>query len=161
MLPNKNTRLAALGIILFTITVLGVAEAESDVAKVESALVPQIGGDEELSKQHCDDTPETLDACRSFIKGFLQGALLTDTAILESMYSDNNASSFTERAIKTRISQRAEPPTTLAGFCLPANRTILDLANETLDHVKHSERNSKDLAQNVYNSLKKDYPCGT
>lgn len=109
------------------------------------------------TKQHCLDDEKTMAACRSFIKGFLQGALLTDSAIIASL--EKKEPTFSERAIRTRVGNKVAPPTALAGFCLPANRSILELAEITLDHVKKSERNSVELAKNVYKTLKTDYPC--
>lgn len=108
-------------------------------------------------KPHCLDDEETMAACRSFIKGFIQGALLTDTAIIESL--EKAEPTFSERAMRTRLGNKLTSPTALAGFCLPADRSILELAEITLDHVKDSERNSVELAKNVYQTLKTDYPC--
>lgn len=131
----------ALVLILFTPAVIGAAEDKT----IDSR------------KQHCSDSEETMSACRSFIKGFLQGALLTDTAIINSI--EKTEPGFAERAFRTRIGSRYSSPTALAGFCLPDDRSILELAEETLDHVKASERNSNELAKNVYKSLRTDYSC--
>lgn len=127
------------------------ADIKSKIIAIDSTE-PTING-----KRLCLDNVEAMSACRSFIKGFLQGALLTDTAIIESI--EKAEPSFSSRAIRTRIGSRSSAPTELAGFCLPADRTIFQIAEETLDHVKSSERNSVELAENVYQSLKKDYPC--
>lgn len=150
-------RILALTMSIFALTSIGTAQALQPTT-LKSKIVA-IDADETSAsdKQQCSDSDETMSACRSFIKGFLQGALLTDTAILESIKS--NEPSFAERAIRTRLGKRPSSPTELAGFCLPAGRSILELAEETLDHVKASERNSAELAKNVYNSLKIDYPC--
>jgi hypothetical protein len=78
-------------------------------------------------------------------------------AIIKSI--DESEPTLAERAFKTRLGTRASSPTALAGFCLPEQRTVLDIAEETLNHVKDSERNSVQLASNVYRSLKTDYPC--
>lgn len=156
MFPNAQSRFIALAIAIAALITIGVAQSQS---QVRSFSVPSIGGDEELAKQHCDDSSDTMDACLSFIKGFLQGALLTDTAIIQSIEAQQANKSFSQRALKTRLGRNSDSPTSLAGFCLPPERTILDLAQETLDHVSHSERNSLELAQNVYQSLQTDYPC--
>ncbi len=112
----------------------------------------------ESGRHQCLDNPEAMSACRSFIKGFLQGALLTDTAIIKSIIEDSEPT-YAERASRTRLGRKSNQPTALAGFCLPEDRSILELAEETLGQVKESERNSVELAQNVYRSLKANYPC--
>jgi len=152
-------RILTLTLIIFALAVVGAAEALQAERKALQSKVVAIDVDDNIGggKQECAQDDETMDACRSFIKGFLQGALLTDTAIIESI--EDNESSYSERALRTRLGKRSSSPTALAGFCLPADRTILELAQETLDHVKYSERNSVELAQNVYKSLKVDYPC--
>ncbi len=122
---------------------------ESKISAIDEVTVQ--GG-----KLFCLDDDITMKDCLSFIKGFLQGALLTDTAIIKSIKEAEP--SYAERAFRTRLGKRSSP-TALAGFCLPEDRSILDIAEETLDHVKGSERNSAELAKNVYSSLKKDYPC--
>jgi len=106
--------------------------------------------------QRCKDNSQAMSACRSFIKGFIQGALLTDAAIIKSI--EKTESSYAERAIRTRLGNRSSP-TALAGFCLPNDRTLLELAEETLGHVKNAKRNSAELAEKVYASLKVDYKC--
>jgi hypothetical protein len=105
----------------------------------------------------CVDDEATMADCLSFIKGFLQGALLTDTAIIKSI--NNSAPALAERAFANNSGKLASAPTALAGFCLPQARSVLDIADETLEQVKGSERNSAQLAKDVYDSLKKDYPC--
>ncbi len=158
MLPNLKTRLIALSLIILSLAVLGIAEA-SEAQANEANVVINAPGEDDLAKQHCEDSKEAMSACRSFIKGFLQGALLTDAAILENIEAAKDRSTFKQRALKTRVSGRSSSPTELAGFCLPVQRTILDLANETLDHVKQSKLNSRELAKSVYASLKTDFPC--
>lgn len=136
--------LTALAVTLFTVSSMDVAQAQKPVTS-------------NASKHQCLDSAEAMSACRSFIEGFLQGALITDTAIIESI--ETQEPTYAERAIRTRLGNRSSQPTELAGFCLPANRSILELTEETLGHVKASKRNSAELAKNVYNSLKVDYPC--
>jgi len=153
----KNTILA-LTIISFGLTTATTVNG-SQVNPIASKIVAiDLDDTSASSTQQCSDSEQAMSSCRSFIKGFLQGALLTDTAIIKSI--ENTEPSFTERAFRTRLGKRSNSPTALAGFCLPADRSMLELAQETLDHVKASERNSAELAKNVYNSLKVDYPCG-
>lgn len=150
----------------FTITLLSLltltlfnasaAHAQSEpIAKPKGTAMTEVTV--VVDKLRCSDDTDAMEDCLSFIKGFLQGAILTDTAIIKSI--DESEPTLAERAFKTRLGTRASSPTALAGFCLPEQRTVLDIAEETLDHVKDSERNSVQLASNVYRSLKTDYPC--
>lgn len=140
---------------LLTFTAAALAQNQTNL---ESKVVALDSSTETTaSKQYCADNEQTMSACQSFIKGFLQGALLTDTAIIKSIESVEPT--YAERAFRTRLGKRSKSPTALAGFCLPAGRSIRELASETLDHVKDSELNSTELAKNVYNSLKVDYRC--
>jgi len=147
---------ALLSLLTFTLFNVGTTHAQSEpIAKPKGAAMTEVTV--VVDKLRCLDDAEAMEDCLSFIKGFLQGALLTDTAIIKSI--DESEPTLAERAFKTRLGTRASSPTALAGFCLPEERTVLDIAEETLDHVKGSERNSVQLASNVYNSLKTDYPC--
>lgn len=150
-------RLLALSFILFSLAVIGTAQAQQPSHSKATLISIDSNEPTKSGKHQCLDNAEAMSACRSFIKGFLQGALLTDTAIIESIEQDEPT--YAERAMQTRLGKRSNQPTALAGFCLPENRTILDIAEETLLHVKTSERNSAELARNVYESLKVDYPC--
>lgn len=141
-----NTRFFMLLTVL-TFSLLSLVKAQTLAEKTQTAT----------SLELCSTNAETMLSCRSFISGFLQGSLLTDAAIIDSINS--NKESFFERAIRTRLGKREDPPTAIAGFCLSEERTIVDLAEEMLDQVKDSPRNSAQLAQNVYDSLKQDYPC--
>ncbi|MFT4630159.1 MAG: hypothetical protein ACI9WC_001125 [Arenicella sp.] len=153
----KN-QLIALTFTLFFLSTIGTAAAQSTQAK-DSKIIEIDTNDSNIpGVQRCADSIQSMSACRSFIKGFIQGALLTDTAIIKSI--ESTEPTIAERAFKTRLGSRVNrTPTALAGFCLPEGRTILDIAEETLDHVKDSERNSVELATKVYESLKVDYPC--
>ena len=62
--------------------------------------------------------------CQLYIAGFLDGALLTDSAIIDSLATSQ--SDFFERAYRTRLGagRAPPPPTLLAEFCLPANLPV-------------------------------------
>jgi hypothetical protein len=145
------------GVGSFSLAAIGSAEAKAPASLSSKIIAIDSQKLSSGATQHCSDDKQTMSACLSFIKGFLQGALLTDAAIIKSI--ESTEPTFAERAIRTRLGRRASPPTELAGFCLPADRPILSLAQETLDHVKYSKRNSVELANNVYKSLQVDYPC--
>ena len=68
------------------------------------SLLSAVKAQTTTSLELCSKNAETMLSCRSFISGFLQGALLTDVAIIDSINS--NKQSFTERAIRTRLGKR-------------------------------------------------------
>lgn len=113
----------------------------------------------QASSLSCMDSEETRNSCKSFITGFLQGALLTDEAIITTIHQNANESSFKDRALRTRLGNDKTPPTLLAGFCLPSEHSVSEIAAKTLEHVSNSEPNSDQLAIDVYNTLKNKYAC--
>jgi hypothetical protein len=148
--------IALLSLLTLTLFSASAAHAQSQlIAKPKEKAMTEVIV--VVDKLRCLDDTDAMEDCLSFIKGFLQGAILTDMAIIKSI--DESEPTLAERAFKTRLGTRASSPTALAGFCLPEQRTVLDIAEETLTHVKDSERNSVQLASNVYRSLKTDYPC--
>ena len=144
-------------LVIFSLCLLNSVKAERSLNETVEAQLLAEKGQTVTSRVLCSENDTTMSSCRSFITGFLQGALLTDTAIIDSY--EKNEQSFSKRAMRTRLGNRGDTPTARAGFCLPSNRTINSLVEETLGHVKASPQNSAELAQNVYQSLKKDYPC--
>lgn len=148
----------AIGLMLLAITVVGVAQAQENQSLKSKVVEIDAKDSAGSGVQRCADNPQAMSACRSFIKGFIQGALLTDAAIINSI--EESEPTYAERAFKTRLRGRVNlAPTALAGFCLPEDRSILDITEETLDHVNDAERNSAELARRVYQSLKVDYRC--
>ena len=155
-----NVKFALLGL---TVTALIAVNSQhspklSLITPMQMANAGEIDRSKSADNEQCNTNDESMNSCRSFIKGFLKGALLTDIAIIKSI-DEEAQETFAERAIKTRLNRRDESPTELAGFCLPIKRSIADLAEETLLHVKDSPRDSHELARNVYRSLKTDFPC--
>ena len=88
-----NTRFIMLLTVL-TFSLLSAVKAQTFAEKMQTTT----------SLELCSKNAETMLSCRSFISGFLQGALLTDVAIIDSINS--NKQSFTERAIRTRLGKR-------------------------------------------------------
>ena len=142
---------------ILTLSLLNTAKAEQSFNETGQANLLTEEGQTTKAIVLCSYNIATMSSCRSFITGFLQGALLTDTAIIDSYEGDER--SFFKRAMRTRLSTREDTPTEKAGFCLPSNRTMTSLVDEISGKVKTSPENSAELAQNVYRFLKKDYPC--
>ncbi len=99
--------------------------------------------------------------CRTYIQGFLEGALITDTAIVQTITDEQ--SDFFQRAYKTRTSGSREnlPATYLARFCLTPDESQSNLIDEVVNYIKGRAMTALPLNQVVYNSLKSLYPCET
>ena len=108
--------------------------------------------------------------CEAFILGFLQGALITDSAIVKSYKEteENNKEvrkkwSLADRAMRTRLGLKNEPVTQRAGYCLPKSQNIYVITKNVASKLKkrlRSQNNAATMAaQQVYLVLQDEYPC--
>lgn len=101
-------------------------------------------------------------ACRAYLEGFLDGALLTDTAIAEHVIEDEHFfDTFTERALRTRLnSSRFVPPaTSMAGFCLPNGVARQDVVEQLAHELEAMPVGESSFAASVYQLVKLRWPC--
>ena len=98
--------------------------------------------------------------CENYILGFLEGALLTDAAIIEGL--ERETSGFLQKVFRTRTVREKEPlpPTYFAKFCLPDRFNKMQIAREIVNYLATYQVESVDHDQRVYNAFKKRYPCG-
>lgn len=112
-------------------------------------------------REACTAKNLSSDACRFYVAGFLDGALLTDTAIIRSLTTDGDAdtSDFLARAYQTRVGhlRGGAPATALAEFCLPPELTIDDAAREVLPLLRTDPDTT--LQEAVYAAVKTRFPC--
>lgn len=108
-------RILVIAMIVFALAVVGTADAQQPINYTSKIVAIDSNEPTESGKHLCLDSAETMSACRSFIKGFLKGALLTDTAIIKSI--EVVEPTYAERAIRTRFGKRPSSPTELACFC--------------------------------------------
>jgi hypothetical protein len=103
-----------------------------------------------------------LTECAAYVKGFLEGALLTDSAILAALESvETEHSSFFLRAYRTRLGIKSNsrvPSTFLARFCLP-EATDLDKLAASLAVQLMAESSSVPPDARLYAYLQTTYPC--
>ncbi len=100
-------------------------------------------------------------ACHAYIEGFLDGALVTDAAIVDSVAAKEPATSgFYQRAYQTRVSsQRLNlPPTSLAHFCLPDNESRAEVV-EAISAGLLGRNDDEPISEVLYAILKQKYPC--
>ncbi|RLQ22261.1 hypothetical protein DWB85_08215 [Seongchinamella sediminis] len=116
---------------------------------------------------HLDSDPEGADGqyCSSYIRGFIDGAVVTDDRILRDLAQDeDNLDALTERALRTRMPGRSShyPPGSLTGFCLydrvplreVVTTVVADLIARDIDDFAHSP-----ARVTVEDSLRDHYPC--
>ncbi|WP_395375220.1 Rap1a/Tai family immunity protein [Marinicella sp. W31] len=109
-----------------------------------------------------DDLPEDS-VCYEYINGFIDGAILTDSAIIDTLSSrsETEGSDFFKRAYKTRLGSRGKTPpaTYFAKFCLPENGDRHEIVR-SLVHALDGEAFMKTpFRELLYDALKKTYVC--
>lgn len=117
---------------------------------------------------HCKEFyehPTSLDgiACASYVQGFLGGAEATDGVVAARARSQSSSgSSFTERAIQTRLRNRLERfgPTVYANYCLPRSVPNTEVIRNVIEYIaNHPEAVDMSAQDVVYGALKEFYPC--
>jgi hypothetical protein len=107
-------------------------------------------------------TAEETAVCHAYIEGFLDGAIITDTAIIESVADNESAESdYFKRAYLTRVgsNSRILPPTALAHFCLPEGTERDNVVTTIATAMAEKSASGSDVSQSLYNILKASYPC--
>ncbi len=101
-------------------------------------------------------------ACGHYVAGFLDGALLTDEAVLVRLSQDGH-SDFMERAYRTRVgeSRAPLPATALADFCLPDGVSTDEASRSVVDALLQSAGTGRTLQDRVYAAVKRLYSCET
>ncbi|MCV2884545.1 Rap1a/Tai family immunity protein [Aestuariibacter sp. AA17] len=116
----------------------------------------------DLLKACKQDVEAHTNACHIYIRGFLEGAVLTDYAVIEGIAKEQGfTSAFAERAFRTRVGDkaRAKPPTYYAQFCLP-NEGVSQPVVETIGkNLAENLNNNEGIDTQTYNAIKRTYPC--
>lgn len=98
--------------------------------------------------------------CARYIKGFIDGAVAADSGVKQAQNPKKAASSFSDRAIKTRIGNRMKLSSNndSSHFCLG---DPISIANVIETVTKHIKENNRDLSARsaVIKILKDNYPC--
>ena len=100
-------------------------------------------------------------SCYQYVRGFLQGAKLTDTAIINQLDTSQFESKFANRAFNTRVgSTRGSIPATLyAGFCLPDNEVTPEVVKQLIHDIQQEYQPNESLPVSLYELLKVRYSC--
>lgn len=100
--------------------------------------------------------------CHAYIEGFLDGALVTDTAIVKNVGGEEDIfSSYTLRALRTRVGEvRAPLPATfLADFCLPEEIERRAVVTDLAEELAALDFSAEPITEAVYRQIKQSYPC--
>lgn len=125
-------------------------------ASAEEALIKSCAGYIE-SKEIPEDS-----VCFEYINGFIDGAVITDTAIIENITKEKQElSSFFQRAYKTRVGSRNKtiPPTYYAKFCLPDDQPRKTIVEELIHQLDSDVLTKQSFKQTLYETLKRVYAC--
>ena len=111
-----------------------------------------------------DHSTERTSSCRYYIYGFVDAGLATGTINSEQHKEDDNQrSSFTERAYRTRVGpldERAKTKATLVKpFCVPEEESRERVIGRLAKHLPDSMDTVKMLSTAIYRGLKTEYPC--
>ena len=103
-----------------------------------------------------------ITSCYQYIRGFLQGAVITDTAIMERVNNGAGQSSYENKA--EEMEQSKMPVTLYAGFCLPEDNVTHEVVLDLLKSVQERFLAASDIPENplsehLYALLKQRYPC--
>lgn len=105
----------------------------------------------------------TTSTCFQYVKGFLDGALLSDAQIMKNIRDDDKGSKFSDRAFSTRVGKTRDavaiPDTFFADFCLPESTASDDVVMKTLEALKKVKVKSDITAQMIFQNIKKEFPC--
>jgi|TARA_R110000868_G_scaffold293288_4_gene553797 hypothetical protein len=99
--------------------------------------------------------------CFQYVKGFLDGALLSDAQIMENISKDDKGTTFSDRAFSTRVgkSRGVVPDTFLADFCLPKSTASDDVVMKVLEALKKVKVKNDISADMIFENVKREFPC--
>ncbi len=133
-----------------------IASFSLEAANAEEALVQSCAGYIE-SKEIPEDS-----VCFEYINGFIDGAVITDSAIIENITKEKQElSAFFQRAYKTRVGSRNQtiPPTYYAKFCLPDDLPRKTIVEELIHQLDAEVLTKQSFKQTLYETLKRVYAC--
>ncbi len=137
------------------------------------AIAPRLGAVEALSAAELADLCAVeaeaeaegngFGSCRSYILGFLEGAIATDPRVAMGVAAQiEREDSFQARAYRTRLGRDLERlgPSYLAGFCVPESAPLRTITSRVVDALPSTPADEP-ARELVYRVLKADYPCGS
>ncbi|GLP96287.1 hypothetical protein [Paraferrimonas sedimenticola] len=144
-----------LRVILWLTVVVGVTLTHS--ARSETFTSTDSCDLAKLSNSEAVDQP-----CFQYVKGFLEGAVVTDAATLEGIKAERGfTSNFSKRAFSHRVGGEHEgvPATYFAQFCLPGDRVTDDTVMQILKLLPTKASSRDPLKEQVYDIIREEFPC--
>jgi hypothetical protein len=102
-----------------------------------------------------------VDSCYQFIRGFLYGAVLTDSQIMRGLENKKELSEFAQRAMRTRIGngRSTDSDTYLANFCLPNPEIDQETVLAVVSFLPDTFERTQTLGEVIYQAVQSAYPC--
>lgn len=107
-------------------------------------------------------TEAEIAICHAYIEGFLDGAVITDTAVIASVGEGApEESDYLKRAYMTRMGSYNPklPATALAHFCLPQGMERKQVVETLATAIALDESAAEDVSIALYNVLQASFPC--
>lgn len=107
-------------------------------------------------------TEAEIAICHAYIEGFLDGAVITDTAVIASVGEGApEESDYLKRAYMTRMGSYNPklPATALAHFCLPQGMERKQVVETIATAIALDESAAEDVSIALYNVLQASFPC--
>lgn len=107
-------------------------------------------------------TEAEIAICHAYIEGFLDGAVITDTAVIASVGEGApEESDYLKRAYMTRMGSYNPklPATALAHFCLPQGVERKQVVETLATAIALDESAAEDVSISLYNVLQASFPC--
>jgi hypothetical protein len=108
---------------------------------------------------------EHVNACKLYIDGFIDAALVTEDALIMSVNQNNGGhaeqSAFVQRAYQTRLPRRLSSKIDNVDyqFCLESDPDRVAIASNIAKELNISELESKPLKKILFETLVRIFPC--
>ena len=116
----------------------------------------------QLSAACTSDQPIAQSQCKTYLKGFVDGAFVTDPRVAERVVDEaGKISQFVTRAFKTRIGEQIERygASYFADFCLPEADAELHVFEAMQLHKPLDAGEDENAKEWTYTFVKKHFPC--
>ncbi|WP_286240873.1 Rap1a/Tai family immunity protein [Neptuniibacter halophilus] len=130
------------------------------ISQTASAALLQVHEEQLLSScQALKQRPAAVEAaaCATYINGFIDGALLTDSENATELQSADQED-FMSRALRTRLGGR-EGEGHFLHFCVPAERARAEIIQQIAPHIAGGNAGVSQLKASIYEGLKAELPC--
>ncbi|GLS83703.1 hypothetical protein [Paraferrimonas haliotis] len=125
------------------------------------AAAPEVRADADFAYECRKPNLTANNVCYQYVRGFLEGAVLTDYATLKGIEENKGfTSDFSKRAFSTRVGRNhaGTPSTYFAKFCLPGDRVNSETVISVIKKIVRRHSNAS-FSKQVYQATQATYPC--